>query len=176
MPFLVELAVEPRSRADAGRLGVALSRLAAEDPGFSFSRDSETGQTIIKDQSEPHLEDIVDRISCECATNFGDLQVAYRETLGRRVEVDYTHKQQSGGSGQFARIKLVFEPGSGWGRAEAQMVTAMVPLANTFGYENTLRSMTQRRGSYTIAFDHCAPVPMPSDDDDPPAPDVALRG
>jgi elongation factor G len=292
MPFLIELAVEPRSRADSGRLGVALSRLAAEDPDFGFSRDSETGQTIIKGQTEEHLEIIVDRISRECAINVGAPQVAYRETLGRKAEIDYTHKKQSGGSGQFARIKLVFEPGqpgSGYSfesrivggsvpkeyipgvekgleaareigvmagfpvidfkatlldgayhdvdssvlafeiaahwafkeglmkaqckllepimkvevvtpedclgevigdlnqrrgqiqgmeaRGAAQVVKAMVPLANMFGYVNTLRPMIQRRGSYTLTFDHYAPVPLQRpDDDDPSAPAVALRG
>jgi elongation factor G len=291
MPFLVELAVEPRSRTDSDRLGIALSRLAAEDSGFGFSRDDETDQTVIKGQSEPHLVVVVDRLKRECAINVGAPQVAYCETLGRRVEIDYTHKKQFGSSGQFARIKLVFEPappGSGyhfeskivgdsvpkeyvlgvekgleasretgvlagfpvidftavlvdgayhnvdssvlafeiavrWAFKEAlmkaqcrllepimkvevvtpedslgkvvadlnsrrgqvqgveacgdaQVVKAMVGLADMFGYENTLRSMTQRRASYTIAFDHYAPVPMPPDDDDPSAPAVALRG
>jgi elongation factor G len=290
MPFLLELAVEPRSRADVGRLAAALRRLAAEDAGFGFSSDGETGQTIIKGQSEPHLELVVDRLRRECAVTLGALQVAYRETLGRAVEIDYTYKKQSGGSGQFARVMLVFKPGepdSGYhfesriqgdsvpeeyvpgvekgleaeretgvlagfpvidftatlidgayhdvdssllafeiaaraafkegllkaqckllepvmkvevvtpeehlgdcigdlnsrrgqiqgmeARGNAQVINAMVPLANMFGYVNTLRSMTEGRATYSVTFDHYAPIPMPPDDDDPSAPAVALQ-
>jgi elongation factor G len=277
MPFLIELAVEPRSRLDAERLDDVLRRLAAEDDGFGVSIDRETGQTVIKGQSEQHLEGVWDRITIEfgIAVNVGAPQVAYRETLGRRSEIDYTHKKQTGGSGQFARIKLVFEPGapgSGYSfdskvvggsvpkefipgvekglaasretgvlagfpvidykanlvdgnyhdvdssvlafeiaaraafkeglakaqckllepimkvevvtpddymgdcigdlnsrrgqilgmdaRGNAQVIDAMVPLANMFGYVNTLRSMTQGRAAYTMTFDHYAPVPQ----------------
>jgi len=284
MPFLVELAIEPQTRADAGQLDEALRRLVAEDVGFAVSQDAETSQTIIKGQSEQHLEVIVDRLQRECAVNVGAPQVAYRETLGRRSEIDYTHKKQSGGSGQFARIKLVFEPGepgSGYSfeskivggsvpkefipgvekglaasrdtgvlagfpvidfkvtlidgayhdvdssvlafeiaarqafkeglqkaqckllepimkvditvpndsvsvvvqdltkrRAEAISVEpcridALVPLANIFGYANTLRELTDKRGTFTMVFDHYAPVSPPPDDRFRPA--VGMR-
>jgi elongation factor G len=273
--MLIELAIEPRSRADAERLDELLRRLVAEDAGFGVAHDQETGQIVIKGQSEHHLEVIVARIERECAINVGAPQVAYRETLGRRAEIDYSHKKQSGGSGQYARIKLVFEPGapgSGYhfeskivggavpeefipgvekgleasretgvlagfpvidfkatlvdgayhdvdssvvafeiaaraafgeglrkaqckllepimkvevvtpedymgdcigdlnsrrgqiqgmeARGNAQVINAMVPLANMFGYVNTLRSMTQGRAAYTMTFDHYAPVPQ----------------
>ena len=277
MPGVVEMAVEPRTRADAARLDDVLRRLVAEDEGFSVSQDRETGQTVIKGQSELHLEGIVGRIIREfgVAIDVGAPQVGYRETLGRRSEIDYTRKKQSGGSGQFARIKVVFEPGapgSGYSfeskvvggsvpkefipgvekglaasretgvlagfpvidfkatlvdgafhdvdssvlafeiaaraafkeglnkaqcrllepimkvevvtpedymgdcigdlnsrrghilgmdaRGNAQVINAMVPLANMFGYVNTLRSMTQGRAAYTMTFDHYAPVPQ----------------
>jgi len=284
MPFLVELAIEPQTRADAGQLDEALRRLVAEDVGFAVSQDAETSQTIIKGQSEQHLEVIVDRLQRECAVNVGAPQVAYRETLGRKAEIDYTHKKQSGGSGQFARIKLVFEPGepgSGYSfeskivggsvpkefipgvekglaasrdtgvlagfpvidfkvtlidgayhdvdssvlafeiaarqafkeglqkaqckllepimkvditvpndsvsvvvqdltkrRAEAISVEpcridALVPLANIFGYANTLRELTDKRGTFTMVFDHYAPVSPPPDDRFRPA--VGMR-
>ena len=284
MPFLVELAIEPQTRADAGQLDEALRRLVAEDVGFAVSQDAETSQTIIKGQSEQHLEVIVDRLQRECAVNVGAPQVAYRETLGRRSEIDYTHKKQSGGSGQFARIKLGFEPGepgSGYSfesmivggsvpkefipgvekglaasrdtgvlagfpvidfkvtlidgayhdvdssvlafeiaarqafkeglqkaqckllepimkvditvpndsvsvvvqdltkrRAEAISVEpcridALVPLANIFGYANTLRELTDKRGTFTMVFDHYAPVSPPPDDRFRPA--VGMR-
>ena len=300
-PFLVEIAIEPKSRRDIepksrrdiSDFEVALNRLAAEDEhGFAIQIDRETGQTVAGGLSEQHLEWLVDRLGSRfgIAVNVGAPQVAYRETLGRRAEIDYTHKKQSGGSGQFARLKLVFEPGApgsgyhfesrivgasvpeeyipgverglkaaremgvlagfpvidfkvtlvdgayhdvdssalafetaAWAafreglqkarckllepimkvevvtpedylgevigdlntrrgqiqgmeaRGDAQVVTAMVPLANMFGYVNTLRSMTQGRAAYTMAFDRYAPVPMPPDDDDPFAPATALR-
>ena len=293
-PFLVEMAIESKSRRDFDDFLVALNRLAAEDEhGFDIQIDRETGQTVVRGLSEQHLAGLVESMGRKfgIAVNAGAPQVAYRERLGRRAEIDYTLKQQWRGAGHFARIKLVFEPGepgSGYsfeskivggsvpkeyipgvergieascqtgvlagfpvvdlkatlidgayhdvdssltafeiaarvafkeGLAKAQcqllepvmrvevvtpedclgevigdlnnrrgriegmeargdehVINAMVPLANMFGYANTLRSMTQRRGSYTIAFDHYAPVPMPPDDDDPSAPAVALRG
>jgi elongation factor G len=255
----------------------ALGKLVQEDPTFRVQTDQESGQTIIKGMGELHLDIKVDilkrtyKVDC----NVGAPQVAYRETLGRRVEHDYTHKKQTGGSGQFARIKLVFEPGqpgSGYAfesaivggvvpkeyipgvekglasaretgvlagfpvidfsvklvdgayhdvdssvlafeiaaraafrealqkaqckllepimkvevvtpedymgdcigdlnsrrgqilgmeaRGNAQVINAMVPLANMFGYVNTLRSMTQGRAVYTMTFDHYSPVPQ----------------
>jgi elongation factor G len=295
-PFLVEIAIEPelRSRSDFEDFEVALNRLAAEDEhGFIIQTDRETGQTVVKGLSEEHLAWLVERMGSKfgIAVNAGAPQVAYRETLGRMAEIDYTHKKQSGGSGQFARIKLVFEPGApgsgyhfenkivggsvpkeyipsiekglkaaremvvlagfpvidfkatlvdgahhdvdssavafeiaAWAafreglakaqckllepimkvevvmpeerlgevigdlnrrrgqiqgmeaRGDAQVIDAMVPLANMFGYVNTLRFMTQRCADYTMSFDHYAPVPMRPDDDDPSAPAVALRG
>jgi len=287
-PFLVELAIEPKSRRDFEDFKVALNRLAAADEhGFDIWSDSETGQTIVRGLSEQHLEGLVDRLGSKygVAVNVGAPQVAYRETLGRRAEIDYTHKKQSGGSGQFARIKLVFEPGQpgsgyhfeskivggsvpkdyipgvekgleasrksgvlagfpvidfkvtlidgayhdvdssvlafeiaaraafkeGLQKAQCKLlepimkvditvpndcvsvvvqdlktrrgaaisvepcrIDALVPLAIMFGYANTLAAMTAKRGSFTMAFDHYAPVAMPPDDD-PFAPAVAQR-
>ncbi len=279
---VIEIAVEPKSKADQEKMGIALQRLAAEDPSFGVSVDHESGQTIIKGQGELHLDIIVDRMKREfkVEANIGAPQVAYRETITREAEVDYTHKKQSGGSGQFARAvfkmrpagldengvqmhynflnKIVggsipkeyipgFEKGitnakdtgiSGGfpvinievelfdgayhdvdssalafeiaGRAafkeamqkagpqllepmmrvevvtpeeymgdiigdlnsrrgqvnamddrgNAKVITAMVPLANMFGYINTLRSMSQGRAQYTMQFDHYEPVPQ----------------
>ena len=274
---VIEVAVEPKSKADQEKMGVALNRLATEDPSFRVSSDQESGQTVIAGMGELHLEIIVDRMKREfkVEANVGAPQVAYRETVGRAGEIDYTHKKQSGGSGQYARIKIRFEPlppGSGFVfeneirggsvpkefipgvekgleqarqsgviagypmidfkaaltdgayhdvdssvlafeiaaraayreglpkcapkllepmmrvevvtpeeftgdvigdlnsrrgqvsgmdmRGNARVVQATVPLANMFGYVNTLRSMTQGRATYTMHFDHYAPVPQ----------------
>ena len=110
---VIELSVEPKTKADQEKMGVALSRLAAEDPSFRVATDHESGQTIIKGMGELHLDIIVDRMKREfkVEANVGAPQVAYRESLGREVEVDYTHKKQSGGSGQFGRAKVVVVPG-----------------------------------------------------------------
>ncbi len=109
---VIEVAVEPRSMADQEKMSMALSRLAQEDPSFRVAVDLESGQTIIKGMGELHLEIIVDRMKREFKVdaNVGAPQVAYRETITRTAEVDYTHKKQTGGTGQFARVKLVFEP------------------------------------------------------------------
>ena len=109
---VIEVAVEPKTKADQEKMGIALSRLATEDPSFRVTSDVESGQTIIKGMGELHLEIIVDRMKREfkVEANVGAPQVAYRETITKVAEVDYTHKKQSGGSGQFARIKLRFEP------------------------------------------------------------------
>ena len=109
---VIEVAVEPKTKADQEKMGMALNRLAQEDPSFRVSTDPESGQTIIKGMGELHLEIIVDRMKREfkVEANVGAPQVAYRETITRRHEVDYTHKKQTGGSGQFARVKLVIEP------------------------------------------------------------------
>ena len=274
---VIEVAVEPKTKTDQEKMGVALNRLAQEDPSFRVSTDSESGQTVIKGMGELHLDIIVDRMRREFKVdaNVGAPQVAYRETITRRAEIDYTHKKQTGGSGQFARIKLVFEPqepGEGFtfenaitggsvprefipgvekglksametgvlagfplidfkatlidgashdvdssvlafeiasraafregipksgpvllepmmkvevvtpeeymgdiigdlnsrrgsvqgmdSRGNAQVINAMVPLANMFGYINTLRSMSQGRAQYTMFFDHYSKVPQ----------------
>ena len=276
---VIEIAVEPKSKADQEKMGVALHRLAAEDPSFRVASDPESGQTIIKGMGELHLDIIVDRMKREfkVEANIGAPQVAYRETITRVAEVDYTHKKQSGGSGQFARVKMVFEPidksvdegfsfvsevvggnvpreyipgvekgirsamasgilagfpvidfkarlidgayhdvdssvmafeiaaraafreGMEKGRpallepimrvevvtpddymgdiigdlnsrrgqissmderGNARVINGMVPLANMFGYINTLRSMSQGRAQYTMQFDHYEQVPQ----------------
>jgi elongation factor G len=279
---VIEVAVEPKTKADQEKMGVALHRLAQEDPSFRVSVDHESGQTIIKGMGELHLEIIVDRMKREfkVEANVGAPQVAYRETLTKRAEVDYTHKKQTGGSGQFARVKIVVEPGeAGSGgvfeslivggsvpreyipgvekgvtsvaetgvlagfpvidykvqlidgayhdvdssvlafeiasraafreaaqkagiqllepimavevvtpedyvgdvmgdlnsrrglvegtdmRGNANAIKASVPLANMFGYVNTLRSMTQGRAQYTMQFSHYAPVPKAVSDE-----------
>ncbi|WP_116091430.1 elongation factor G [Sphingomonas crusticola] len=273
---VIELSVEPKTKADQEKMGVALNRLAREDPSFRVSSDNESGQTIIKGMGELHLEILVDRMKREfkVEANIGAPQVAYRESLSRKVDVDYTHKKQSGGSGQFGRIKITVEPGErGQGvlfvdevkggnvpreyipsvekgireiaatgskigfpiidftatltdgayhdvdssalafeitargamreaaqksgikilepimkvevvtpedylgdvigdlnsrrgqiqgtdsRGNAQVVEAMVPLANMFGYVNQLRSFTQGRAQYTMQFSHYDEVP-----------------
>jgi len=274
---VIEVAVEPKSKADQEKMSTALQRLAQEDPSFRVSVDQESGQTVIKGMGELHLEIIVDRMKREFKVdaNVGAPQVAYRETITSTAEIDYTHKKQTGGSGQFARIKLVFEPlppGEGFAfenkvvggavpkeyvpgvekgleasrqsgviagfpvidfkvtlvdgayhdvdssvlafeiaaraafkegiakakpallepimkvevvtpedymgdvigdlnsrrgqvqgmdsRGNANVITAMVPLANMFGYVNTLRSMSQGRAQYTMQFDHYEQVPQ----------------
>lgn len=109
---VIEVAVEPKTKADQEKMGIALSRLASEDPSFRVTTDHESGQTVIKGMGELHLEIIVDRMRREFKVdaNVGAPQVAYRETITKVGEIDYTHKKQSGGSGQFARVKIVFEP------------------------------------------------------------------
>jgi len=272
---VIEIAIEPKTKADQEKMGIALNRLAAEDPSFRVKSDEESGQTIIAGMGELHLDIIVDRMRREfkVEANIGQPQVAYRETITRQAEIDYTHKKQSGGSGQFARVKIVFEPHEGEdfifeskivggavpkeyipgvqkgiesvmgagplagfpmlgvkatlidgayhdvdssalafeiasraafregaqkagaqllepimkvevvtpddymgdvigdlnsrrgqiagteARGVATVVNAMVPLANMFGYVNTLRSMSQGRAQYTMQFDHYEPVP-----------------
>jgi len=273
---VIEIAIEPNTKADQEKMGIALNRLAQEDPSFRVKTDEESGQTIIAGMGELHLDILVDRMKREfkVEANVGQPQVAYRETITQAAEIDYTHKKQSGGSGQFARVKIVFEPleaGSGYefeskivggnipkeyipgvqkgigsvmgngviagfpmvdikatlidgayhdvdssvlafeiaGRAafregarkakpvllepvmkvevvtpddftgsvigdlnsrrgqvqgqemrgNATVINAMVPLANMFGYINTLRSMSQGRAQYTMQFDHYAQVP-----------------
>ena len=110
---VIEIAVEPKSKADQEKLGVALQKLAAEDPSFTVSTDHESGQTILKGMGELHLDikiDILKR-TYKVEANIGAPQVAYRESLGRKVDIDYTHKKQTGGTGQFARVMITFEPG-----------------------------------------------------------------
>jgi elongation factor G len=110
---VIELSVEPKTKADQEKMGIALNRLSAEDPSFRVSTDHESGQTIIKGMGELHLDILVDRMRREfkVEANVGAPQVAYRESLAREVELDYTHKKQSGGSGQFGRVKVRLVPG-----------------------------------------------------------------
>jgi elongation factor G len=274
---VIEVAVEPKTKGDQEKMSNALQRLAAEDPSFRVSVDHESGQTVIKGMGELHLEILVDRMKREFKVdaNVGAPQVAYRETITKTAEIDYTHKKQTGGSGQFARVKLVFGPsevGEGFvfenkivggaipkeyipgvqkglesskdtgvlagfpvidfkvelidgafhdvdssvlafeiasraafkegmqkagpkllepimkvevvtpedymgdiigdlnsrrgqvggmdQRGNARVIEAMVPLANMFGYVNTLRSMSQGRAQYTMQFDHYEQVPQ----------------
>ena len=274
---VIEIAVEPKTKADQEKMGEALGRLAREDPSFRVTTDEESGQTIIKGMGELHLDIIVDRMKREfkVEANIGAPQVAYRETIQNSVEFDYTHKKQSGGAGQFARVKLFIEPlqpGKGREieskikggsipkefipgvekgietisdsgilagfpiidykvtildglhhdvdssvlafelasrqcfkeactratlkllepvmrvevvtpedymgdvigdlnsrrgqvstqemRGNATVITAMVPLANMFGYINSLRSMSQGRAQYSMFFDHYSKVPQ----------------
>ena len=273
---VIEVAVEPKTKVDHEKMGQALGRLAQEDPSFRVTTDHESGQTIIKGMGELHLEILVDRMKREfkVEANVGAPQVAYRETISNTYDVDYTHKKQSGGAGQFARVKIKFEPGepgSGYEfinqikggniptehipgvekgliaqqqtgviagfpcidfkatlydgayhdvdssvlafeiasraafregiakakpvllepmmkvevvtpeeymgdvigdlnsrrgqvqemstRGNANVVDAMVPLANMFGYVNNLRSLSQGRANYTMQFDHYEEVP-----------------
>jgi elongation factor G len=141
---VIEVAVEPKSKADQEKMGMALSRLATEDPSFRVTSNPETSQTIIKGMGELHLEIIVDRMRREfkVEANVGAPQVAYRETLTRRTEIDYTHKKQTGGSGQFARVKLVFEPkerGSGF-EFESGIVGGVIPKEYIPGVQKGLLS------------------------------------
>jgi elongation factor G len=110
---VIEVAVEPKTKADQEKMGIALNRLAREDPSFRVTSDHESGQTIIKGMGELHLEILVDRMKREfkVEANVGAPQVAYREYLGKKVDIDYTHKKQSGGSGQFGRVKFTVTPG-----------------------------------------------------------------
>ena len=109
---VIEIAVEPKSKNDQEKMSQGLQRLAAEDPSFQVSSDNESGQTIMRGMGELHLDILVDRLKREfkVEANIGAPQVAYRETITKDVEIDYTHKKQSGGSGQFARVKLKFGP------------------------------------------------------------------
>src|SRR5205085_1093571 len=195
---VIEIAIEPKSKADQEKLGVALAKLVAEDPSFRVHTDQESGQTILKGMGELHLDIKVDILkrSYKVEANIGAPQVAYREKLSKQVVKDYTHKKQTGGSGQFARVKFLVEPTppgtpfifenkivggaapeehTGWVigdlntrrghsqgqdmRGNANVVNAMVPRANMFGYVNTLRSMSQGRATFTMQFDHYEQVP-----------------
>jgi elongation factor G len=128
---VIEIAIEPKSKADQEKLGVALGKMVAEDPSFTVFTDQESGQTIMKGMGELHLDIKVDILkrTYKVEANIGAPQVAYRESLGRKTEIDYTHKKQTGGTGQFARIKVVFEPGepgSGF-QFESSIVGGAVP-------------------------------------------------
>ena len=142
---VIELAVEPKTKADQEKMGVALQRLAAEDPSFRVTSDEESGQTIIKGMGELHLDILVDRLKREfkVEANIGAPQVAYRETITAPTEIDYTHKKQSGGTGQFARIKLQLEPvepGEGYS-FESKIVGGNVPKEYIPGVEKGIQSV-----------------------------------
>jgi len=142
---VIEIAIEPKSKADQEKLGVALAKLAAEDPSFRVSTDQESGQTILKGMGELHLDIKVDILkrTYKVEANIGAPQVAFREKVTRRAEVDYTHKKQTGGTGQFARVKLVVEPNDpGAGYAfESKIVGGAVPKEYIPGVEKGLDSV-----------------------------------
>lgn len=142
---VIEIAVEPKSKADQEKLGIALQKLAAEDPSFRVSTDQESGQTILRGMGELHLDIKVDilRRTYKVDANIGQPQVAYREKLTRRQEIDYTHKKQTGGTGQFARVKFVVEPNEpGAGFAfESKIVGGAVPKEYIPGVEKGLNSV-----------------------------------
>jgi elongation factor G len=142
---VIEIAVEPKSKADQEKLGIALSKLAAEDPSFRVSTDQESGQTILKGMGELHLDIKVDILkrTYKVEANIGAPQVAYRERISQRAEVDYTHKKQTGGTGQFARVKLVVEPneaGKGF-EFESKIIGGAVPKEYFPGVEKGLQSV-----------------------------------
>ena len=142
---VIEIAVEPKTKADQEKMGIALARLAAEDPSFRVETDFESGQTIMKGMGELHLDILVDRMKREfkVEANIGAPQVAYRETVSREAEIDYTHKKQSGGSGQFARVKMVImptEPGEGYS-FESRIVGGSVPKEYIPGVEKGIKSV-----------------------------------
>jgi len=141
---VIEIAVEPKTKADQEKLGVALAKLASEDPSFTVSTDHESGQTILKGMGELHLDikiDILKR-TYKVEANIGAPQVAYRESISRKAEIDYTHKKQTGGTGQFARVKLVFEPGEPGSDFvfESAIVGGAVPKEYIPGVEKGLKS------------------------------------
>ena len=142
---VIEIAIEPKSKADQEKLGLALAKLAAEDPSFRVSTDQESGQTILKGMGELHLDIKVDilRRTYKVDANIGAPQVAYREKLTRRVEQDYTHKKQTGGTGQFARVKIIFEPNeAGAGNVfESKVVGGAVPKEYVPGVEKGINSV-----------------------------------
>jgi elongation factor G len=142
---VIEIAIEPKSKADQEKLGVALAKLAAEDPSFRVSTDHESGQTILKGMGELHLDIKVDilRRTYKVDANIGAPQVAFRERVTQRAEVDYTHKKQTGGTGQFARVKLVVEPnepGKGF-EFESKIIGGNVPKEYIPGVEKGLNSV-----------------------------------
>ncbi|MDO5371362.1 elongation factor G [Paracoccus sp. (in: a-proteobacteria)] len=142
---VIEIAVEPKSKADQEKMGLALQRLSAEDPSFRVETDLESGQTIMKGMGELHLDILVDRMKREfkVEANIGAPQVAYRETISTEAEIDYTHKKQTGGTGQFARVKLVItptEPGEGYS-FESKIVGGAVPKEYVPGVEKGIKSV-----------------------------------
>jgi elongation factor G len=142
---VIEIAVEPKTKADQEKMGIALARLAAEDPSFRVETDLESGQTIMKGMGELHLDILVDRMRREfkVEANIGAPQVAYRETISREHEIDYTHKKQTGGTGQFARVKLIIsptEPGEGYS-FESKIVGGAVPKEYIPGVEKGIKSV-----------------------------------
>ena len=151
---VIEVAVEPKSKADQEKMGQALGRLAQEDPSFQVQTDVESGQTVIKGMGELHLDILVDRLKREFKVdaNVGAPQVAYRETIAQRAEIDHTHKKQTGGAGQFARVKIVFEPleaGDGF-QFENATVGGSVPKDYIPGVERGLENA--REGGVIAGF------------------------
>ena len=146
---VIEVAVEPKTKADQEKMGVALNRLAREDPSFRVTTDHESGQTIIKGMGELHLEILVDRMKREfkVEANVGAPQVAYREYLAKPVELTYTHKKQSGGSGQFGEIKSQR-------RSRASAVRASSSSTRS-------RAATSRRNIFRRSRRACARLPRP---------------
>jgi elongation factor G len=142
---VIEIAIEPKSKADQEKLGVALAKLVAEDPSFRVSTDPESGQTILKGMDELHLDSKIDilRETYKVDANIGAPQVAFRERVTKRAEVDYTHRRQTGGTGQFARVKLVVEPnepGKGF-EFEAKVSERAVPKKYIPGVEKGVNSV-----------------------------------
>ncbi len=142
---VIEIAVEPKTKADQEKMSAGLARLAAEDPSFRVETDFESGQTIMKGMGELHLDILVDRLKREfkVEANIGAPQVAYRETISHEAEVDYTHKKQSGGSGQFARLKMILmptEPGEGYS-FESRIVGGAIPKEYIPGVEKGILSV-----------------------------------
>ena len=144
---VIEVAVEPKTKADQEKMGIALQRLAAEDPSFKVSIDHESGQTVMKGMGELHLEILVDRMLREFKVDatVGAPQVAYRETITQPTSIDYTHKKQSGGAGQFAKVVMEFEPlakGGGF-IFESKIVGGRVPKEYIPGVEKGLKASTE---------------------------------
>ena len=142
---VIEIAVEPKTKADQEKMSTGLARLAAEDPSFRVETDLESGQTIMKGMGELHLDILVDRLRREfkVEANIGAPQVAYRETISREAEITYTHKKQSGGSGQFAEVKMILmptEPGEGYS-FESRIVGGAVPKEYIPGVEKGINSV-----------------------------------
>ncbi|MEM0977877.1 MAG: elongation factor G [Pseudomonadota bacterium] len=142
---VIEIAVEPKTKADQEKMSQGLGRLAAEDPSFRVETDLESGQTIMKGMGELHLDILVDRLKREfkVEANIGAPQVAYRETISREAEIDYTHKKQSGGSGQFGRVKMILkpqQPGEGYA-FESKIVGGSIPKEYIPGVEKGIESV-----------------------------------
>jgi elongation factor G len=142
---VIEIAVEPKSKADQEKLGVALAKLAAEDPSFRVSTDQESGQTILKGMGELHLDIKIDilRRTYKVDANIGAPQVAYREKLTKRVEIDEVHKKQTGGTGQYAKVSIIFEPNApGAGNIfESKIVGGAIPKEYIPGVEKGINSV-----------------------------------
>ncbi len=142
---VIEIAVEPRTKSDQEKMAQALQRLAAEDPSFRVETDFESGQTIMKGMGELHLDILIDRMKREfkVEANIGAPQVAYRETVSHMAEIDYTHKKQTGGAGQFARVKMIIEPqeiGKGYS-FESKIVGGSIPKEYIPGVEKGINSV-----------------------------------
>ena len=144
---VIEVAVEPKTKADQEKMGIALQRLAKEDPSFRVASDDESGQTVISGMGELHLDILVDRMKREfkVEANVGAPQVAYRETITKNASIDYTHKKQSGGAGQFAKVVMEFEPLEKGGGVifESKIVGGRVPKEYIPGVEKGIKSSTE---------------------------------